>query len=81
VIKEELCRQDVLLENVYNINKTGIILLMLDAVKVLVDKDNRRDYRGTSIKRMIVAAIKFVLVSGEYLYWMFIWPISTYRSN
>ncbi|CAG8974028.1 hypothetical protein HYALB_00008577 [Hymenoscyphus albidus] len=35
----------ILLENVYNIDETGVMLCMLNSVKVLVSKDDRRDYR------------------------------------
>jgi hypothetical protein len=54
-------------ENAYNIDKTGIMLYMLCSVKVLTGKDNRQDYRGTSTKRTIVTAIKYVLASSKYL--------------
>jgi hypothetical protein len=33
-------------ENVYNIDETGVMLSMLGTVKVLVGKDDMRDYRG-----------------------------------
>ncbi|PZD39774.1 DDE-1 domain containing protein [Pyrenophora tritici-repentis] len=81
VIKEELCRSDVLPENAYNMDETGIMLSMLGSVKVLVGKDDRRDYRGTGTKRTMVTAIECVSASGEYLNPMIIWPASTHRSN
>jgi hypothetical protein len=81
VIKEELCRADVLPEKVYNMNETGIMLSMLDSVKVLVGKDDVRGCRGTGMKRTMVTAIECVSASGEYLYPMIIWPASTHRSN
>jgi hypothetical protein len=80
VIKEELCRADVLPENVYNMDETGIMLAMLGAVKVLVGKDDRRDYRGTGTKRTMVTVIECVSASGEYLKPMIIWPAYTHRS-
>ncbi|KAK7178795.1 hypothetical protein PSPO01_15157 [Paraphaeosphaeria sporulosa] len=40
---------------------------MLGAIKVLIGKDNRRDYRGAGVKRTIVTAIKCILASGEAL--------------
>ncbi|CAN9293415.1 unnamed protein product [Alternaria alternata] len=64
VIKEELCRPDVLPENVYNMDKTGIMLSMLGAVKVLVGKNDGRDYRGTGTKRTMVTAIECVSASA-----------------
>lgn len=40
VIRGELCRPDVLPENAYNMDETGIMLSMLGSVKVLVGKDD-----------------------------------------
>lgn len=56
-----------MLENVYNIDKTGVMLSMLGSVTVLVGKNNLRDYRGASIKQIIVTAIKCISASGKYL--------------
>lgn len=50
-------------ENVYNIDETGVILSILGTIKVLVDRDDMRDYRGARIKRTIVTAIK--CISGD----------------
>ena len=47
----------ILLENIYNIDETGVILSMLGSVKVLVSKDDLRDYRGAGVKRTTVTAI------------------------
>ena len=38
VIKEELCRLDLELENCYNMDETDIMLSMLSTVKVLIGK-------------------------------------------
>jgi hypothetical protein len=57
VIKEELGRADVLPENVYEMDETGIMLSMLGSAKVLVVKGDRRDYRGTGTKRTMVTGI------------------------
>jgi hypothetical protein len=40
----------ILLENVYNIDETCVILSILSSVKVLVGKDNIRRHRGASAK-------------------------------
>lgn len=67
VIEPELRRPDIVPENVYNMDETGIMLSMLGSVTILVGKDDPRDYRGASVKQTIVTAIKCILVSGEYL--------------
>lgn len=60
MIEQELRRPDVLPENVYNMDEIGIMLSMLGSVKVLVGKDDRRDYRGAGVKRTMVTAINWI---------------------
>jgi hypothetical protein len=38
--------EEILPENVYNMDDTGIMLSMLGSVKVLVGRDDLRKYRG-----------------------------------
>jgi hypothetical protein len=45
VIKEVLQDPAILLENVYNMDETGVMLCMLGSIQVLVSKDDLRDYR------------------------------------
>jgi hypothetical protein len=54
-------------ENVYNIDETSVILSMLSTVKVLVSKDNMRDYRGARVKRTIITAIECISGDSRYL--------------
>lgn len=68
-------------ENVYNMDETGVILSMLGSVKVLVSKDDLRDYKGAGVKRTTVTAIKCVSADGKSLLPLIIWPASTHRSN
>ena len=51
---------------------------MLGSVKVLVGKDDARDYRGARVKRTTVTAIECISGDGRY---MNIWPAPTHRSN
>lgn len=81
VIEKELRRPDIDRGNVYNMDETGVMLSMLGSAKVLVDKDDRRDYRGARVKREMVTAIECVSAAGEFLKLMVIWPAKTYRSN
>lgn len=68
-------------ENVYNMDETGVILCMLGSVKVLVGKDDPRDYRGAGVKRTMVTAIECISANGRSLLPMIIWPATTHRSN
>ena len=48
-------------ENVYNIDETGVILCILGSVKVLVSKDDLRDYKGAGIKRTMMTTTSWRL--------------------
>jgi hypothetical protein len=71
----------ILLENVYNMDKIGVMLSMLGSVKVLVGKDDIRGYRGAGVKRTMVTAIECISADGRLLHPLIIWPASTHRSN
>lgn len=81
MIKQALQDPAVLLENVYNIDETGVMLSMLGSAKVLVGRDDSQDYRGAGVRRMIVTAVECISADGRSLLPLIIWPASTYRSN
>ena len=81
VIEKVLQDQSILPKNVYNMDEAGIMLSMPGSVKVIVGKDDIRNYRGARIKRTTVTAIECISADGEYLTPMIIWPASTHRSN
>ena len=56
----------------------GVILSILSSIKVLIGKDNLRDYRGAGVKRTIVTAIKCISADGRLLLPLIIWPALTY---
>jgi hypothetical protein len=67
VIKDVLQDPGILVENVYNIDKTRVMLSMLGSVKVLVSKHNRQDYKGAWVKRITVTTIEYISSNGRYL--------------
>lgn len=71
----------VWLENVYNMDEIGVMLSMLRSVKVLVGKDDLRDYRGAGVKRTMVTAIECISADGRSLLPLIIWPALTHQSN
>jgi hypothetical protein len=81
IIGEVLNSLDILPENVYNMDKTGVMLSKLGSVKVLIGKNDVRDFRGARVKRTTVTAIECISTDGRYLHLMIIWPASTHRSN
>ena len=71
----------ILQENVYNMDETGVMLSMLGSVKVLIGKNDLRDYRGAGVKRTMVTTIECISGDGSSLLPLIIWPASTHRSN
>lgn len=65
-------------ENVYNMDKTGVILNMSSSVKVLVSKNNMRGYKNARIKRTVVIFIEYINRDGKYLNSLIIWSASIY---
>jgi hypothetical protein len=78
VIGKLLQDPTILLENVYNIDETGVLLCMLGSVKVLVSKNDARNYRGAGVKRTMVTAIECISADGRCLSPLIIWPASTH---
>jgi hypothetical protein len=76
-----LHKPDVLPENVYNIDETGVMLSMLNSVKVLVSKDDTHAYRGARVKRTMVTTVECISVDGRCLNPIIIWPAKTHQAN
>jgi len=81
IIGQVLQDCDVLQENVYNMDETGVMLCQLGSVKVLVSRESQRGCRGAHVKRTTITAIECVSADGRYLHPTTIWPASTHRSN
>ncbi|TVY73350.1 hypothetical protein LSUE1_G007226 [Lachnellula suecica] len=62
-------------------DETGVMLCMLGSVKVLVNKNNLRDYKGTGVKRTMITTIECISANDRSLLPMIIWPATTHRSN
>ena len=67
MIEKILQDSAILVENIYNINETKIILFMSDSIKVLIDKNNKRNYRDARIKRISITAIECINADNRYL--------------
>jgi hypothetical protein len=81
VISKVLEDPDIQPENVYNIDETRVMLSKLGSVKVLVGKNDLRDYRGAGVKRTMITAIECISADGKSLLPLIIWPASTHRSS
>jgi hypothetical protein len=80
VIRRELHDPVILVENVYNMDETGILSSVLTSQKFLVGTDDVTRYRGAGVKRQTVTAIECVSADSRYLDPLVIWPSSTHRS-
>jgi hypothetical protein len=49
VIGKELSNLVIITENVYNIDKTGVLLSVLGSLKVLMSKQGLRNYCGAGV--------------------------------
>jgi hypothetical protein len=81
VIGEVLHKPGTLPANVYNMDETGVMLSMLNSVKVLVGKDDIQCYRGARVKRTLVTAVECISGDGRCLDPTIIWPASTHQAN
>ena len=81
IIKPELDLAEVLAENVYNMDETGVLLSVLGSIKVLVGRGDLSKYRGAGVKRTMVTAVECISADGRSLNPLVIWPASTHRSN
>ena len=61
-----------MLENVYNMDETDVMLSMLGSLKVLVGRDDLRTCRGAGVKRAMVTAIECISADGRSLYLLII---------
>jgi hypothetical protein len=79
IIGRELADPAILPENVYNMDETGVLLSVLNSLKVLVGKDDLRKHRGTTVKRTLVTAVECISADGRSLHPLIIWPEQTRR--
>lgn len=81
--EKELSRPDILPENVYNMDETGVLLSQSTTVKMMVHRNDRRCSRGTGLKRTLVTAVECISAAGDVVppLLVIIWPATTHRSN
>ncbi|PMD59027.1 uncharacterized protein K444DRAFT_508344, partial [Hyaloscypha bicolor E] len=60
IIRKKLVNPVILIENIYNINKTDIFLSILNSLKVLVNKNKLRDYKKVKVKYTLIIIIKYI---------------------
>ncbi|GAB7336815.1 hypothetical protein MBLNU13_g11324t1 [Cladosporium sp. NU13] len=81
MIGEEFANPAILPENVYNMDETGVLLSVLGSLKVLVGRNDMRNYRGVGSKRTLITAVECISGDGRCLEPLVIWPAATHRST
>lgn len=81
VISEVLSDPTIHSENLYNVDEMGILLNDPRPVKVIVNKQDRRNYKPARVQRTLVTAIECVAGDGRSLPPLIIWPAATQRSK
>ena len=62
-------------------DETGITLSAHGSAKVLVGRDDLRDYRGAAVRRTMITAIEWISADGSSLPPLIVWLAATHRSN
>jgi hypothetical protein len=72
---------DVLQENVYNMDETGVLLSVLGSSKYPVSAEMPKTYRGTDTKRTLITAVECISADGRSLPPLIIFPGVDLRSD
>ncbi len=59
-------------------DKIGVLLSVLNSLKVLVGRHELKTHRGAGVKRTLITAIECISVDGQYLHPLIIWPAATH---
>ena len=80
-MRSELEKADVLQENVYNMDETGVLLSVLRSSKYLVNAEMPKTHRGSETKRTLITAVECISANGRSLPPLIIFPGVDLRSN
>jgi len=81
LMRAQLEETDVLQENVYNMDETGVLLSVLGSSKYLVSAEMPKTHRGTDTKRTLITAVECISADGRSLPPLIIFPGVDLRSN
>jgi hypothetical protein len=62
-------------------DETGVLLSVLNSLKVLVGRHELKTHRGAGVKRTLITAIECISADGRSLHPLIIWPAATHRST
>lgn len=81
IMHKQLHEPDILQENVYNMDKTGVLWSVLGSSKYLISSDIVKDHRGAGVRRILIAGVECVSADGRSLPPLIIFPGAALRSN
>lgn len=81
IMDKQLSQRDIVQENVYNMDETGVLLSDLDTVKVLVSRSDARKNRGVGLRRTMITAVECISADGRCLNPFVIWPGKALRAT
>lgn len=81
VIGKQLSEREIMQENVYNMDETGVLLSDLNTVKVLVSRSDARKSRGVGLRRTMITAVECISADGRCLDPLIIWPGKALRAT
>lgn len=81
IMRAQLEETNILQDNVYNMDETGILLSALGSSKYLVSSDMEKAHRGTGARRTLITAVECISADGRSLPPIVIFPGVDLRSN
>jgi hypothetical protein len=81
IMNKQLSQRDIVQENVYNMDETGVLLSDLNTVKVIVSSSDARRNRGVGLRRTMITAVEYISADGRCLPPLIIWPGKTLRAT
>jgi hypothetical protein len=81
IMDKQLSQRDIVQENVYNMDETGVLLSDLNTVKVIVSSSDARRNRGVGLRRTMITAVECISADGRCLAPLIIWPGKTLRAT
>jgi hypothetical protein len=80
-MRAQLKKTDVLQENVYNMDETGVLLSVLGSSEYLVSAEMQKTHRGAGTKRTLITAVECISADCRNLPPLIIFPGVDHRSN
>jgi hypothetical protein len=81
IMDKQLSQREIVQENMYNMDETGVLLSDLNTVKVLVSRSDARGRRGVGLRRTMITAVECISADGRCIAPLIIWPGKALRAT